>query len=98
MLLILLIITIDCELPQTDVCRRTVSSVKGRARLLEEEGQRRRRRRAGRFSPQEDERILRAVLHHNPASLQVIVRHCTDQTFLLRHSYSYYMSPFPLLA
>ena len=93
----MLIITIDCELPQTDVCRRTVSSVKGRARLLEEEGQRRRRRRAGRFSPQEDERILRAVLHHNPASLQVRGGHCTDQTFPLRHSYSYYMSPFPLL-
>ena len=67
-----------------------MSSVKGRARLLEEAGQRRRRR-AGRFSPEEDERIIRAVLHHNPASLQVRVLHCTDiriETLLYRY-YSY---------
>ena len=68
------------------MCRRTVSSVKGRARLLEEAGQRRRRR-AGRFSPGEDERIIRTVLHHNPASLQVRVLHCTALIFALRHFY-----------
>ena len=50
--------------------RRTVSSVKERARLLEE-GAQRRRRQTGRFSPEEDERIIRAVLQHNPAFIQV---------------------------
>ena len=71
-----------------------MSSVKGRARLLEEAGQRRRRR-AGRFSPGEDERIIRTVLHHNPASLQVRVLHCTD--IRIECLNSYYMAPPPSL-
>ena len=52
-----------------------MSSVKARSKLVEEEDSQGRRRQAGRFSPEEDERIIRAVLEHNPAFLQVGDRH-----------------------
>ena len=90
----MLILLILLPKTKTDVCRRTVSSVKGRAKLLEEGGERRRRR-AGRFSPGEDERIIRAVLHHNPAALQVRVTHCTAQTFALLLQLYVHVRPFP---